>query len=83
MNTGDTHIDLESLLIPNPNTTILVNYKENGRTLWLVVDRAKKPAPGELALVASNIKGQKFILQEFQPGVKVFGAVTYVIAPCP
>lgn len=82
MNTGDTRIDLESLLIPNPASTLVVHYKENGRTLWLVVDRAKKPAPGELALITSGTKGQKFILQEFQPGAKVYGAVTYVIAPC-
>ena len=80
MNTGDTRIDLESLLILNPKSTILVHYKEKGRAMWLVIDRAKKPEPGELVLVASS--SQKFSLQQYELGTKIYGAVTYVIAPC-
>ena len=74
MNTGDTGtlIDLEALLIPNPANTIVVHYKEKGRTLWLVVDRSKKPAPGELALILGYTSGQKFTLQEYTPGARVY-----------
>lgn len=80
MNTSDTRIDLESLLIPNPDSTVLVHYKEKGRAVWLLVDRSRQPAPGEMTLVATS--RQKFALQEYQPGSKVYGTVTYVIAPC-
>lgn len=80
MNTGDTRIDLESLLIPNPAHTILVHYKEKDRVMWLLVDQSKEPAPGQLTLVPAS--SQKYSLEKHLHGMPSHGVVTYMIVEC-
>lgn len=70
----DTHIDLNFLLLPNPQHTYLVQYQQGSQLVWLVIDRSRIATPGELVLTAAQ-KLQAYTGQAYM------GVVTYLIAP--